>query len=121
MDIKQTVKVTIKGTDCEVKIPNVSQSLKIEELKMDLTGGKYPEMARSGLISHNYNLDLVDAISIFSVLIPDLKKMLGVESYELMDMFTGKELVLAYRNQYSPFYKEFITALYEGLDTDESK
>src|ERR1035437_7430341 len=121
MSIKTTVKVTIKGTDCEVKIPNVSRSFKIEELKMDLTGGRYAEMARSGLIVHNYNLDLADAIAIFSVMIPDLKKILGIESYETMDMMTGKELVKAYRNTYAAFYKEFTNALYEGLETDEPK
>lgn len=120
--LKQSVEVIINGTKCIVKIPNVGQSFKIEELKMDLTGGTYSEMSKSGLISHNYNLDLVDAISTFSVMIPKLKEILDITSFENMEMLTGKELVKAYRKYYAPFYKEFTASLYSDLDEqDEQK
>lgn len=112
-NLTKSTKISINNQDFIVKFPNVGQLMEIEALKMSLTNNNYADMVRSGLRSSQFNLDLVDAISHFSVMIPDLRKNLEIESITTMDPFLGKELVTVFKKQFYPWYKNFTDELYQ--------
>ena len=89
--------ITFRGSDYIVKFPNVGQFIDIENSKMFLTNGKYVDMAISVLKIHAFQLDIIDTISYFSVLIPELKEHLGIKNWRDLDAETSKELSLAYK------------------------
>lgn len=119
-ELAKTVKVSLNGKDYIVGMPNVGQQMEIESLKMSLTNNNYGEMAKSGLRTHQYNLDLVDGLSYFSILIKDFRKDMKVESLMDMDAFLGKHVVQAFRKQFNPWYKAFVEELHKGVFEDET-
>ena len=104
-------KVNVLGQDFLIGFPNVSQHMEIEAMKHSLTNGQYGEMVRAGVKTTDRNLDLVDSISVFSVLIPTLKDRLGDSTWRNMDMKTGLQIAKAYREEYYPWYNEIMTQL----------
>ena len=121
MELVKSVKVNLNGKDYIVGFPNVGQQMEIESLKMSLTNNNYPDMARSGLRIHQYNLDLVDGLAYFSILIPSFRKEMKLESIMDMDAFVGKSMVQAFRKQFQPWYKAFVEELHKGVFEDETK
>jgi hypothetical protein len=110
--------IQIGDNDYEVQFPNVGQLQDIEAMKIALTNGRYVEMALSGLKTFNFALDSADAISYFSVLIPDLKNDLKVKSWRELDPFVGKTLIKAYKGKFMEWYKPIVDELY-SFDEDE--
>lgn len=100
-----------------VGFPKVGEMLAIEQKKMALTGNRYGAMSYTMTPQIAYALDLVDAISYFSVLIPALQQKLRVDSFEELESFTAKELVKVYREQFIVWYDPLAKQLY----TDEDK
>lgn len=112
-----TVKIKIFDTETLVPFPNVSQTMEIEAMKHALTNGRYGEMVSSGEVKSTViNLDLVDAISTFSILIPALMKdrMAGA-TIKTLDLKTGMQLAYVYRNVYSPWYNEKMSEINKEL------
>ena len=62
--------------------------------------------------THEFYANLVDAISTFFVLIPELRGLLKVKSYSDLDMTVAAKIVNAYLNDYYPFYKEVMKEVY---------
>lgn len=87
----------------EVSYPLVGQKLTIENVKLMLTDNNYGDLARSGHNTAVEFLDLVDAVSYFAVLIPELKSSLKVEDFLKMDPKTAKMYVKAYKKQFDPW------------------
>ena len=120
MAIKQkTIFVTIEGNKHEVKFPNVGQLIDIENMKMALTNGQYAEMVKSGLRLHYQILNLVDTISIFSILISELKADLSVRDYTQLDPFLGKKLVSAYKKDVKVWFDDLLEELMKDDDIPE--
>jgi hypothetical protein len=72
-------------------------------------------MLRSGLKSAYFTTELVDTISFFWVLIPEIRQDLEVKSYVDIDPFIAKNLIKVYREQFKPWYEN----LYSELIKDE--
>ena len=103
-------KLVVRVLDKEYKVgfPNVGQMLDIETNKMILSSGKYHEMVESsvkGVASSIQSLDLIDALSTLSVMIPDLKKHISYEDGEI-DLKTGLILTNVYKVVYFPWFNE---------------
>lgn len=96
----------------EVGYPNVGQKLDIENLKNILTGGRYGEIGRASTITANKVLDLVDAVSFFSVLIPELRDAANPDSFTKMDAMVQQRYIKAF----TKFYTEFILKVDEEIN-----
>lgn len=106
------------GEQYSIGIPNVGQELQIEAMKMTLTSGNYGDMVRAGTQSAKFNLDLVDAVSMFSIMLPDLKKKIGADSFMEMSLDKSKELIKVYRKEFMPWFDEIMKQLYLDLYDD---
>lgn len=113
--------IDFRGSSYIAKFPNVGQMMDIENMKMTLTNGKYSVMAVSGMKIHLWQLDMVDAISYFSVLCPEMGKDLGIKNWRDLDADLGKEITLAYVKQFVPWIKPLLDELFKMEDTDGDK
>ena len=121
--MEQTI-VKIGETSHTIPFPNVSQIMQIESLRMSLSSGKYGEMVEAATKSSMSNLDLVDTIATFTVMIPSLAKQLGKTSIGTMEMRESIQLIVAYKKQYLPWFNGINDAIKEDLDklmADEEK
>lgn len=105
--------------EATVKFPNVGQLMDIESMKMALTNGQYALMIESGTQLATFQLDIADAVSYLSVLVPDLKKEYGVKNWGALEAKQGKQLVNIYKKQFLPWFKPMMDELTK-VDTDES-
>lgn len=119
--MEKQIVLKIKGVgDFPVKMPNVGQFMEIENLKIALTNSNYGDMVRQGTKTSNLNLDLVDSIANFRVLIPELREQLkDVKIWTDMDLFQGKLLSAAYKRQFAPWINEIINELQTYGEEDE--
>ena len=111
--------IKIKGTDYTAKFPTVGQLIDIEELKLSLSNGKYSIMAISQLKLHIFELDIIDAIASFAVLLPNLADDLKIKSWRTVDADLAKELMVEYKSQFLPWFKPLIDELLKIETTDE--
>lgn len=102
--IQTSTTVKIDGNEYIVHYPNVGQQLEIENLKHFLTKGRYAEIASSGSKTGTQLLDLIDAISYFTVLIPEIKKKF--EKLALVDI--DPVLQVRMSKAFLKFYTNFI-------------
>ena len=127
--IEREIAITYNDKKFIVKFPNVGQLMDIESLKMALTGGKYGTFAASGIKSMYCVLDMVDAISFFSVMCPRLKNFITQEDadvdYTQMKPESVKPLVDIYKKDVMPWYNKIMTNLYastnEAIEESESQ
>ena len=127
--IEREIAIAYNDKKFIVKFPNVGQLMDIESLKMALTGGKYGTFAASGIKSMYFVLDMVDAISFFSVMCPRLKNFITQEDvdvdYTQMKPESVKPLVDIYKKEVMPWYNKIMTNLYastnEAIEESESQ
>lgn len=106
--MEKTTKLTFaKFGEHFINFPNAGQAIEIQAMKQALTRGRYGDMSRSNLKSDFDTLDIVDAISTFSTLIPELSKKLG-SSYMELDLFIAKDIVKTYNKQFLPWYNNIM-------------
>ncbi len=119
-NLSQGLVVKIANMNYQIKYPNVGEILEIDNKKMLLTNGKYAEYIASPIMTKSlkFVIELVDAMSHFSVLIPDLTKQLDVNSYLDIDLVTGKELIKVYKTQFEPWYEELMKFIHD-INLDE--
>lgn len=115
--------IKIKGKSYMVHFPNVGEMLDIEKFKFAFSKGEYVNLAISPLKIHLFSLDLIDAISFFSVLIPELKNDLNVSDWNKIDKELMKELVKVFNTQFLPWYKPLYDELlnYDYGETESDK
>lgn len=118
--IKKTI-VKILNKEYEIFFPNVGQLQDIEAMKLALTGGRYSDMALGGLKTQAFALDSADAISYLSVLIPNLKKDIGVKSWRELDAFTTKQIIKDFKENFYSWYKPIMDDLYNFENEDVDK
>jgi isopentenyldiphosphate isomerase len=115
----KTKLINILGESYQVNFPNMGGLQDIEAFKIAYTNGKYIDMALSGLKMHEFMLDVTDAVSYFSVLIPDLRKNLEIKNWRDLDTETAKKLVKAYKSEFLPWFKPMVDNLCK-YDVEES-
>lgn len=120
--MKTSVNVKIDSQDYEVNYPTVGEKLQIENVKLLLTNNNYGDLARSGHTTALDLLDLVDSVSYFSILIPEIKKSIKMEDFLTMDPIKAKLMIKAFK-KYRDFLSEVDTELNSEDDesTEETK
>jgi hypothetical protein len=104
------VELTLRGKAVIAKFPNIGQMIQIEQSKQILTDGRYAIMAYAGL-------DIVDAISYLSSVVPDFYKLLGVGSHrDLLNMDMDSNIVVEMMSEYKEKYVPFFNELYTRTD-----
>jgi len=111
--MKKTQAITIENNSYTVNFPSVGEIMRIESMKMALSNGYYGEYLKSNTKSAAFTLDLIDAISHFSVLIPSLKEDLVVKDLMNIDPFKAKALIKSYTKEFLPWYNELFKQLVE--------
>lgn len=100
--IQMSTTVNLFGEAKEVKYPNVGEKIKIENLKILLSNGQYGDFARSSHKTALQLLDLIDAYSYFSILIPEMK--LSIDVFNSLLPEQEKEYRRAYSEEYFPYF-----------------
>lgn len=119
--LNRSIQIEVSGNKYSIDFPNVGQYIEIENLKMSLTNGMYPQMALSPLKGAYFAIKLVDAISIFSVLVPKMReKLSGVKSYNDLDLVLGKQLVSVYEKQFMKWYQDWMNILLKDEEEIET-
>lgn len=111
-----SILVKIMGTSYSVGFPTVQQHMEIESLKHQFSNGQYGDMVRTGTKSATVNLDIVDAVSTFQVLVPEIKDKLTMKSLSTMDMSVGLSLANSFAKVYYPWYQEKMNQLHKEYD-----
>jgi len=114
----QKCKIKVFDDEYMIPFPDVSEHMEIESMKMALTNNRYAAMAASASIkSVTLNLDMVDAISTFSILSEDLKKRwLSGVTLKNIDMKLGSVLAHQYSEVYSPWYDGIMSEINKELE-----
>lgn len=97
----------VGGHDFPVHSPSVREYLAIESNKIMLSKGDYGGMCSARTLSSILALDLIDMVSVLSVLCPDLEKHpekgLKTNSILELDMADVKPIIEAYNIGVKPF------------------
>lgn len=99
-------KFTIGKKEFTAKFPNVGQIIDIDSMKQALSSNRYGSMVASGLASAYYALDLIDAITFYQVVVPEVGKYFNIMNYTELDLAESQELIKAFKEQIQPWYVE---------------
>lgn len=111
MSIEREKKFSIGEKQFIAKFPNVGQIIDLESLKQALTNNRYGQMAISGISSMYNALDLVDAISFYQIVTPEVGKFYNIRNYAEMDLDKVQDLIHAYQEQIKPWYDQTMAEL----------
>lgn len=117
MELQRQKKFTIGEKTFIANFPNIGQIIDLESLKQALTGNRYGQMASSGIASMYYALDLVDAISFYQIVVPEVAKYYDIRNFASLSVDKSKALVEAYQQQIKPWFDETLNEL-KGIATD---
>jgi|LakMenEpi03Aug12_release.lakeMendotaPanAssembly.Ray.scaffolds.fasta_scaffold1052099_1 hypothetical protein len=114
----KAITVTIGENDYEIKFPSNGALIDIEAMKISMSNGTHRDMVytESGQISWT----LIEAISTFNVLIPQLKKDLAVSSLLELDPLQSKTIIKAYNKVYYPWISQWRKVI-NDLDKDDEQ
>lgn len=116
ISLQECIVLNLYGRQIEVKFPSkIKQQLEIETNKSLLSNGSYALLSMTSVNSSNRMLDIVDALSHFLVVIPDLHEVIGLDknvkiSASDLDFRQVTELVKVYNTDYARFYNQFVSA-----------
>jgi hypothetical protein len=107
--------IEIGGQKYELKYPSVGQIIDIDNKKMLLSNGEYSNYVANPIKTRSlvWTLDLIDTISHFIVLIPNLPRELKLDSFLEVDPITAKELVRVYKQDFLPWYQELMKFIHD--------
>jgi len=108
--MNRTTKIVFREKEYEITFPNNRQYIEIHSLKSKLSP-RYQELGYSGIES-GYAQQLVDTISHFKILCPDLEKTINVPMNDL-SLEDGLELVGIYTKQFRPWYDDLLSFIFK--------
>lgn len=118
--IERSKKITIGEKSFIVNFPNVGQMIDIESMKQGLTGNRYGSMASSGIASMYMALDVVDAISFLTVVVPDIAKYYNIQDYTKLSPDKMSEYTKIYKEEILPWYNSILMEL-RGITNESEK
>jgi hypothetical protein len=99
------IKVTIGPNNYTIKRPNIGQIIDIEKTKLKLSGGTHSQMLFGTQQAMEAYL-LVDAVSVFSILLPDLTNDMVVKSLLELTQEQADQLIKCYEDQVFPWLQQ---------------
>ena len=104
--MEKVKKFTIGKKQFTATFPNVGQIIDIDAMKQALSSNRYGSMVASGLASAYYALDLIDAISFYQVVIPEVGRYFNITNYSELSLEESQDLVKTFKEQIQPWYVE---------------
>lgn len=104
-------KFKIGQKEFTAKFPNVGQIIDIDAMKQALSGNRYGSMVASGLASAYYALDLIDAITFYQIVVPEVGKYYDIQSYAELELDKAQELIKAFKEEIQPWYVETLNEI----------
>lgn len=104
--MEKVKKFTIGQKQFFAKFPNVGQIIDLDAMKQALSGNRYGSMAASGLASAYYALDLIDAISFYQIVCPEVGRYYDIHNYAELELEKVNDLVTVWKEQIQPWYIE---------------
>ena len=105
MERKKTFK--FRGTEYQIEFPTVGQYIDIESEKLNHSNGQFTTLIQAGTLSGLRAVQIIESISIYSILCPQLVKELKVNSFKDIDAKDFIELLKIYSKEISPWYNEW--------------
>lgn len=105
-NLPKSVSISTSGNKYDVKFPNTGQYLDIQNIKSRLTSDLTLNDAYS-----SYAYMMAEMIATYTVMIPELKKDLNVDSISKLSLFETKELLDSYNDVYKPFFDKWMAIL----------
>lgn len=102
--MEKVKKFTIGKKQFTATFPNVGQIIDIDAMKQALSSNRYGSMVASGLASAYYALDLIDAISFYQVVTPEVGRYFNITNYSELSLEESQDLVNAFKEQIQPWY-----------------
>jgi hypothetical protein len=115
--LQTQTQIKIAGTTYTVPYPTQGQLIEVESMKMLLSSGTYSALAKSGHDTANKLLDLIDAVSYFHVIVPELRPLIDITNFTKMDFITAERLRKGFY-KYNKFLKECEDAVLKQLTED---
>lgn len=112
---KKTFK--IENNTYDVEFPTTGGLIEIEILKTQLSRGQYNEISNAGTVSGNYSRFMIDTISTFTILFPQLKKDLNVKTISELNPLDSKKLLKVYLKEVLPWLNSWM----EILNSDDEE
>jgi hypothetical protein len=94
----------LKGKKFEIEFPNVGKYRSIESLKQSLSMGEYGNMLRSAINTSDEALDMIDMEAYFTILCPQIFKLLKCNSFGELGLKDYMEIKDAYKTQFIPWW-----------------
>lgn len=104
--MNRTLKLQVKGNEYPIDYPNTGAQIDIELLKAKIADGNYDALRFSNNPLFQKQADIIDVIATFTILTPNLKKQLNVNSFFELQEEQMNELVKVYTEQFIPWYVE---------------
>ena len=98
-------KFTIDGRQFTVQFPNVGQIIDLDAMRQALSSNRYGAMAASCVKSSYYALDLIDAISFFQVVCPEVGRYFDIQNFATIDLVLAEKLLKPWREEIKPWYE----------------
>lgn len=98
------IKIKILENTYTIKLPTVGQFIDIQTYKVRLAGEEYDKLSSIYESDKAYAKLLIDLIACYTVLIPDFKKDLNVDSVSSLDLIKAKTLINTYIKEFLPWY-----------------
>lgn len=109
-------KFRIGKKEFTAKFPNVGQIIDIDAMKQALSGNRYGSMVASGLASAYYALDLIDAITFYQVVVPEVGKYFDIQNYAELELDKAQELIKAFKEEIQPWYVETMSEIRKAAE-----
>jgi len=116
-------KFKIGNKEFTAKFPKVGQIIDMDAMKQAISGNSYGSMVASGLASAYYALDLIDAITFYQVVTPEVGRYYNINNFADLELEEIQDLLNAYKEQIQPWYVETMNEI-KGLakqSIDEAK
>jgi hypothetical protein len=100
------ITVNLNNSSFVIEEPTIGQIMEIESLKLAYTVNNYSYMSQVPMKLANLNLDIVDSVATFQVLIPKLKELYNVDNITKLKAAQARELIHQYKNVFFPWFKK---------------
>lgn len=117
-------KFKFQDREYSIEFPNVGQYMEIESNKLDYSNNKYSSFITSRTFSALRAVQIVECVSILSVLCPNLFKDMKVENYSEIDAKDFVELIKIYQKEISPWYSKWFNEfnkVFEDINKEDKK
>lgn len=113
--------IEVNGEKISIPFPTVGQVMRIEAMKMTFSNNQYPRMVGTGIPLIDFNLDLIDTVCYFSVLIPDFATKFKADSMSPVELEAIKPWIKAYKDQWHPWFHPIMEGIMDFSVKGEKK